>query len=436
MLRFKTIAFYTKDTPYEEEAKKLVQSAKKFGISVETASFPNQGEWVKNAALKPTFILGMMEKYLNQEWFLYVDVDARFRQYPSLFDTFVGDLGVHYRRGKELLSGTIFIRNTLEMRAFVSSWISHQRKNPKVWDQKTLQYCVEYSTIKVVDLPAGYTQIFDSMSRHGQPVIEHMQASRRYRKVVEFVEEDSVPHAIGNTRIRRSNDGLYYLTRRNREAEAYLDARYARLENQLKWYPTKDDPVGIQELGRCFEDKGCYIVGKGPSLDNIRKEHFPESWPIVCLNESIHAVEALGLENDVFALQQDAKLRDACYPATGTLLVSIKAANWYAELDRVCIYDPRVYGLRVGELSVGVAIKIAQSLRTKQITLVCFDASVNGHLGYAKAITLRSHEAEWGGNPNRFQGHMVRILKFLGDTPVEWVMPKECVESTSCIPQR
>jgi len=441
MPRFKTIAFFTKGTPYAAEACELVESGKKFGIDVEIVGYPNQGEWVRNAALKSTFILDMMEKYPNEEWLLYVDADARFRQYPKLFDTFEGDLGVHYRRGSELLSGTIFIHNTFEMQAFVKSWIITQGKNPTKWDQKVLQHCIETSNINVVKLPAAYTQIFDSMASFGDPVIEHMQASRRLRKIIGKVQgitpKDSIPKVLGRVRVRRGYDGTYYITRKDPVAEAYLDKRCSRMVNQLRWFPYLPSQDAILDLCPLFDKKGCYIIGKGPSLDNIREEHFPNSdAPIIALNESVHAVEKLNLPNAIFALQQDSKLQDACYPTRGKLFVSIKAANWYAECERVYIFDSRYYKLNLNALSVSVAVKLAKSLGTNHFTLVCFDACVNGNLKYAKAITDISHDVLWGGSLTRFSDHRARIEQRLGSTPATWVIPKVIVGLVSGRPRQ
>ncbi len=434
MPRFKTIAFYTDE--YEAQSKELVASGKLFGIDVETVRYNNTGEWVRNAALKSSFILDMMEKYLHQEWILYVDADARFRQYPKLFDTFEGDLGVHYRRGRELLSGTIFLHNTREVRAFIMSWVIRQWKNPREWDQKILQECIKLSDINVVKIPAAYTQIFDKMAKHGKPIIEHMQASRTLRQVVEEQpEHSSVPQTIGNTRIRRGYDGTYYIIRKNVQAEAYMDEHYSRLVNQLRWIPKKHATKRIESLRPMFEGQNCYVIGKGPSLDNVKAEHFDEG-PIICLNESIHFIEALGLSNQIFALQQDARLKDACYPKQGYLFVSIKAANWYEGRPRVWPYDARKYGLFLNGLSVSAAIKIAKSLGTKCFTLVSFDASVNGNLKYARTITDRSHDVKWGGKPDRFRDHRAKIEECLGNIPTEWLTPKAFVGSSSYTPQQ
>lgn len=432
---FTVIAFYTKDTPYEKEAQELIRNCQSFGIPIETVGYPNTGSWVRNAALKSIFISSMMEKHPRGARLVYLDVDARIRQYPELFDTLQADIGVHYRKKRssrsELLSGTIYIRNTKYTHSLVKAWIKKQSENPDTWDQRILQATLEETpNIRRANLPATYTQIFDSMRLEGKPVIEHMQASRRYRDVVQNLgyQDPDIPDVIGRSRVRRGDDGTYYLIRPDPAAEKFLDENCIRKRNELRWYPKIYAEADTQALHKYFCGKTCYIVGKGPSLDHLRAEHFGPG-PVIALNEAVHTVEALGLSNQVMCLQQDAKLKDTCKPKRGgKMLVSIKAANFYAAYPGLYIFDSRRYGLSLNSLSVSAAIRIALSLDAKKFTLLCFDASVSQTLGYAKAI---SYDSTWGGNPKRFLSHRAKILRNLGACPVEWVIPQSLDSSVA-----
>lgn len=431
MPNFMVIAFYTLDTPYQLECAELIESCEEYGVPIETQGYPSTGSWVRNAALKSIFISAMMEKYNDMERLVYIDVDARLRKYPVLFETFEGDLGVHYRnRGngsKELLSGTIFIRNNERTHDLIKAWIQHQNRNPNAWDQRTLQKVVDRDAkrlgVNVVDLPATYCQIFDSMRGVGQPVIEHMQASRRYKHIIQEAHrtEPRIPESMGRVRIRRGHDGTYYLTRKDKVAEKYLDKNCIRIRNELRWFPRVIAEADVRTLKALFYGKTCQIVGKGPSLDYLRAEHFGEG-PIIALNESIHTVEGLGLSNSTFCLQQDAKLKDTCWPQHGAkMLVSIKAANFYANKEGVYIFDSRRYGLSLNSLSVSAAIRIAISLEAESFALLCFDASVNKTLGYAKLI---GYDSTWGGQPDRFLSHRAKIEKRLAGHHADWIIPE------------
>ena len=437
MPEFTVIAFYTFDTPYQAECTKLIESCEALGIPIETQGYPNTGSWVRNAALKSIFISAMMARHPKGARLVYVDVDARVRKYPGLFDSLEGDLGVHYRKRKdgriELLSGTLFIRNNERAHNLVKAWIRHQTANPTMWDQRTLQAVIELKAgdlgVKIQELPATYCQIFDTMRGAGHPVIEHMQASRRYRHMIPetYHAEKEMPETLGRVRVRRGYDGTYYTTRSDRVAEAYLDKACIRVRNERRWIPKVEAEADVSSLKPMFYKQPCYLVGKGPSLDHLRAEHFlKREAPVIAINEAIHAVEQLGLPNPTFCLQQDAKLKDTCWPKHGSkMLVSIKAANFYAGRKGVYIFDSRRYGLSLNSLSVSAAIRIAISLDAESFILVCFDASVNKTLGYAKSI---GYSATWGGKPNRFLGHRRKIDRWTGNHPTQWVIPQPLSE--------
>ena len=115
---------------------------------------------------------------------VYTDVDARFRSRPIALDELDCDFAAHWRNGQELLSGTLYIGGGAAAAELVDLWILENESNPNRWDQKNLQAVLgrEPSRWRTVDLPSAYCKIFDTM--HGEPVIEHFQASRRLRKVV------------------------------------------------------------------------------------------------------------------------------------------------------------------------------------------------------------------------------------------------------------
>lgn len=426
---FTVVVFYTIDTPYEALAGLVERDCARLGLTFRSVGYPNTGSWVRNAGLKPEFLKGMLQEVEGD--LLYVDADARIRQYPGIFDTFNGDLGVHYRRGTELLSGTIFLKNVPATHKLVDLWVIKQKQNPNVWDQKTLAAVIKEAGFKVTLLSAAYTQIFDTMKHHGAPVIEHMQASRKYRTRVSM-KRSNIPNVIGRVRVRESQDGTLYLTRRDKRAEAFLDKHATRIQNQLRWYPTFSEKLNLKDVREFFQDRGCYIVGKGPSLDHLRAEHFTEAWPVICLNESVHEVERLGIKNTVFGLQQDAKLRNTCLPKRGRMFVSVKAANFYAGEEGIYVFDSRHFKLSMDSLSVSAAIRIAKYLGTIGFELLCFDASVNKKVDYAKCI---KYDATWGGVKKRFLTHRPKILGHIGELPVVFTIPEALVVASSDTPQ-
>jgi hypothetical protein len=216
---------------------------------------------------------------------------------------------------------------------------------------------------------------------------------------------DSIPDKLGNMRIRQHADCSITIPRHNRKLEKYLDEHYERQGNQLKWYPQIVEGKDVFEHENQYEGHDGYIVGKGPSLDYLNKSDFadPES-PIICINESIHVVEALDLPNDVYGMQQDAMLKQTCLPKRAPLMMPRQIQYFYPELSNKYIYRLDQFTVGLQALSAQVSLAILKMWGCKFINLVSFDACVNKSVDYAKAI---GHEPV--DDPTRFLLHCKRI---------------------------
>lgn len=190
-MKYTVCAYYTKNTLYETKAQTLMESLQKFNVPCEITAIDDLGDWYTNTCYKPVFLQSMLEKHTDKA-VIYVDVDAEFMQYPSLFDTLVEQKNVHIgvyvfdrscykksHKGFEVLSGTIFMNNTKKTRALVSRWVDECKANPRVWDQKSLEKVLagDFYT-----LPGAYCKIFDRMDHITDAVIVHYQASREVRR--------------------------------------------------------------------------------------------------------------------------------------------------------------------------------------------------------------------------------------------------------------
>ena len=204
------IGFYTPE--YKEEAEGLIATLRQFNLPFQIQAQISMGSWWLNTQLKAVVIQEFMEEHPNQP-IVYIDCDARVRQTPTLLRHLPDrcDFAAHYRDdsrshlfhdGRELLSGTLFFSGSPTCKRFVDLWVHENevraresRQTPgydptKLMDQRTLQAVVERLTetdrqyLRMEELPATYVQIFDTMRDAGQPVIEHMQASRRLRRTI------------------------------------------------------------------------------------------------------------------------------------------------------------------------------------------------------------------------------------------------------------
>lgn len=185
-LTFIVVAYYSMDSIYEQSSKRLIKSLKEFNIMHYVEGIECKGSWYNNCAYKPTFLKQMMEKF--KCWnIVYVDADAEFRDYPELFNNLDCNIAVHLydrerwfnrKKGTEILSGTIFLRNCAETLKILDAWEERCCNHPKEWDQIALSEVIGKD---FGELPAEYCQIYDTMRNLKNPVITHYQMSREVR---------------------------------------------------------------------------------------------------------------------------------------------------------------------------------------------------------------------------------------------------------------
>jgi len=201
------ISMYTPDEVYFEAQKKLVESLNQFKLFYKIYEIEDKGNWHLNTNQKAETILKAMQEFpdLNIVW---IDADALVKKKPTLFSRIKKDIG-YYRlpnRNNELLSGTLFLKNSYDMQILVSSWIN-QNNSSELWEQKNLDSVLKNNPqISVFELPASYCKIFDnSFQKDAEDIIVHYQASRKLRnKIVDNNEhpEILVKKKIGNSTIK------------------------------------------------------------------------------------------------------------------------------------------------------------------------------------------------------------------------------------------
>ena len=140
----------------------------------------------------------------------------------------------------------------------------------------------------------------------------------------------------------------------------------------------------------------CYIVGKGPSLLKLKKEHFGEGI-VITINSAIEKVESLGINNTIFALMKDGASPDylnECpsmdchncpygnvYPKKAILVLhKHESTQCMPDYYPAMIIDAETYGLNWRNESVLLAIEFALSIGCDDFTFLCFDAVTNGSI--------------------------------------------------------
>jgi hypothetical protein len=178
-------SFYTDS--YKDYADKLRTSAESFGFETEIVPIENKGSWIKTIYYRADFIRKMLEKHRQDV--VWIDCDAEMKRAPALFENFEGDIGVHYatmtwfNNQIELLGGTLYFAYTPKTLELVYLWIKLNKEYPdEKRSQIVLQKAIKLWDGKIIPLPASYVYISDLMEKIGEPVIQHYQASRKFKE--------------------------------------------------------------------------------------------------------------------------------------------------------------------------------------------------------------------------------------------------------------
>jgi SAM-dependent methyltransferase len=184
------ISFYTRGTPYEDEARTLRASCETLGLEHHICGVRPRGSWERNCAHKPRFIRETADALDRPV--LWADADAVLRAAPVLLGGGEADFAVHKAHGWQFASGTVYFNRTRAARALLDRWVELCEANPGTWDQVHLDTAWEQIAarhpLRTCWLPQTYTKIFDlapdARLRGQPPVIEHFQASRRLKSAV------------------------------------------------------------------------------------------------------------------------------------------------------------------------------------------------------------------------------------------------------------
>jgi len=185
------IAHYTIDTGYEEEVKKLLCSLERLQLEHEVVPIRSLGTWRANSNYSVQLIEEALKKYPTRS-ILKTDADAIFCERPVLFeqDNFDYDFAACWQdfkyRKNELLGGTLYFANTEPAKELVQRWKVKVEHGPTQRNPELLHAAIQEmgSNLRWNNIPPEYCKIFDIMRRVRHPVIEHFQASRRFKTQV------------------------------------------------------------------------------------------------------------------------------------------------------------------------------------------------------------------------------------------------------------
>ncbi len=183
------ISFWT--TKYEKAAARLKKSLDRFGLVNDIQQMPDNG-WQWCVRHKPDFILEMLRKHPDAYAVVWIDADGDVVARPAMFFEMTEELGAHFKpwphkNKEELLSGTLFVRNTPTMIVAMEKWIEALKtadSSLSTPEQSTLHLMLPGLGITYKKLPEPYCRILRDRGRTGAPedsVIVHYQFSRETR---------------------------------------------------------------------------------------------------------------------------------------------------------------------------------------------------------------------------------------------------------------
>ncbi|MEX2174457.1 MAG: class I SAM-dependent methyltransferase [Pirellulaceae bacterium] len=182
------ICFYTNNTEYEIEARKLIESCQRHNLDHLVAGVESRGSWEANCSLKSEFIHDTWKSCGRPV--LWVDADAILQCSPELLRGCDADFAIHKCRRWQFASGSVYFNQTSAAATLLQRWLARCRQYPQVWDQENLDLAWE-DTVAVHPLetrwlPEPYCRIFDLYEGRSPSagVIEHFQASRRLKAKV------------------------------------------------------------------------------------------------------------------------------------------------------------------------------------------------------------------------------------------------------------
>ncbi len=177
----------------------------------------------------------------------------------------------------------------------------------------------------------------------------------------------------------------------------------------------------IQVLKNVHQGQIVWVVGKGPSLNNLTKEHFGEG-PVIAINHAGIKIGFLELDNPCYIMQKDAG-HGFDLKGLPLLVHEREASRDYREEyePRYCWDNMRDFGLQWYDCSGMTSIRLAQLMGCMKIMFLCFDAATS-----EDERTFIPNEFGPKGGMVSFEGCFYirqgeQMKKLLGDFPHEWV---------------
>ncbi len=139
----------------------------------------------------------------------------------------------------------------------------------------------------------------------------------------------------------------------------------------------------IRELVGAHQGETAWIIGKGPSLLNLRAGLI-EAGPVITLNQSLTTVRTLGLANPIYTMQKDARAGHSWegtlpIPPETLIVSSVESKDTFPDYrPRYVMEVERELRLPWGCSSVECAAAIVRLMGCRSAVFIAFDGLTTG----------------------------------------------------------
>jgi len=188
--------------------------------------------------------------------------------------------------------------------------------------------------------------------------------------------------------LRRDEDGTIWLTKANKQVEAYLDRSMIRLRpGTRRWRqiePGERMSLAIEQYKNAHDGMIGLMLGKGPSLDNFLVEQKRHRWHVVPIG--INEAGLMYPCKYVFALDEGPLLSLA---KSGTKAIAcVEPKQSHQPFANLAIWEWGIHA-SPGYETAPVALEIAAGVfGIKTFVMVGFDGYDSGKDDYAKSLAI------------------------------------------------
>jgi len=199
----------------------------------------------------------------------------------------------------------------------------------------------------------------------------------------------------------------------------------------------------MKDLKNKYKGQTCYIVGRGESIRELKKEHFKEG-VVIAINYAINKVNELNLDNDVYSMQKDGYHKsivanqlievDCVYPDCNncnlrtvnpypaTLLVhKHESEKCFDTYKPRYVFDNIELGLKPTDFSALSCIKLAGYMGCSKLVFFCFDSLIGKYTGVDTKTDIVKENINYK--------HQIDIQRgYLKNIDHKYIIPKKEIE--------